>query len=262
MKHSAHRISRDFDLPVRLCRFSRRRTVCWALLALGMIVARLALLPLLPPPEPVIHDEFSYLLAADTFAHGRLANPALPLPEFFESPHVLVSPMYGSKYQPGQGMLLALGQRLLGHPYWGVVLSGAAMVFLFCWAADAWLPPQWTLIAGGLSAILFFIRHYWFSSYWGGALAACGGALVVGGLGRLLQGETHGKTTGASFSLSAGALILYITRPYEGGVLCLVTLGILVFQFLKERAERRGIWLRTVILPNVVVLLAAAPVIG
>jgi len=258
MKHSAQRVSRDFNLPVRLCRFSQRRTVCWALLALGMIVARLALLPLLPAPEPVIHDEFSYLLAGDTFAHGRLTNPTPPLPEFFESPHILVAPIYASRYQPGQGLLLALGQKVFGHPYWGVVLSGAAMVFLFCWAADAWLPPQWTLIAGGLSTILFFIRHYWFSSYWGGALAACGGALVVGALGRLLQG----KTAGAGFSLSMGALILYTTRPYEGGVLCLATLGMLVFQFLKERAGRRAIWLRAVILPNVVVLLVAASLVG
>jgi hypothetical protein len=223
-----------------------------------MILARVALLPVLPVPDPVVHDEFSYLLAADTFAHGRLTNPALPMPEFFESPHVLVSPIYASKYQPGQGLILALGQRLFGDPYWGVVLSGAAMIFLFCWAADAWLPPQWTLIAGGLSAILFFVRHYWFSSYWGGALAACGGALVVGGLGRLLSE----KPNGARFSLSAGALILYTTRPYEGAVLCLVILGILAFAGSKSSPEGRRIWLRPVILPNAAVLLAGALLIG
>ncbi len=249
-----HRIHRDFRLPVRLCRFNGRRYLCWGLLALGMIVGRVALLPILPPPQPEIHDEFSHLLAADTFAHGRLANPTPAHPEFFESPHILVHPVYASKFPPGQDLLLALGQKIAGHPYWGVVLSGALMVFVFCWMADAWLPPQWALIAGALSSVLFFVRHYWFESYWGGSLAAAGGALVVGGLGHVLRG--HPSRARTSFAL--GILLLYSTRVYEGAVLCLAIAVVLGIHFWRLSGDRRFGALRA-LLPNIAILIAAAP---
>ena len=258
MKRTSHRVHRNFRLPVLLSRYSQRRQLWWSALALGMIACRVTLLPLLPVPEPVVHDEFSYLLSADTFAHGRVTNPTPPDPQFFESPHVLVTPIYASKYQPGQGLILALGQKVAGHPYWGVVLSCALMVFLFCWAADAWLPPQWSLVAGVLASVLFFIPSYWFTSYWGGAVGACGGALVVGGLGYLLRGRYES----ARFSLAVGALVLYATRPYEGAVLCMTVLAILTIQFWKSNAIHKRTWLRTVILPNVAVLLVAIPLIG
>ena len=258
MKRFPHRIHREFNLPVRLCRFSRRRWWCWAALALSMILGRVALLPVLPLPEPQIHDEFSYLLSADTFAHGRLANPPLAMPEFFESPHVLVTPVYASKYQPGQGLVLAFGQKVFGHPYWGVVLSGAAMVFLFCWAADAWLPPQWTLLAGALATVLFFVRHYWFTSYWGGALVACGGALVAGAVGYILRGELRS----ARFSLSAGALVLFATRPYEGGILCLAAIGIIALNVARQDRDKRRALICQVILPNAIVAILAVPFVA
>jgi hypothetical protein len=228
--------------------------LCWALLALGMIVGRVVLLPVLPVPVPSIQDEFSNLLTADTFAHGRLTNPSPPHPESLEAMHILVRPVYVSKYPPGHALLLALGQKLTGYPYWGVVLEGALMVFLFCWMADAWLPQHWTLIAGGLSAALFFVRHYWFESYWGGSLAACGGALVVGGLGYILRGR-YGQ---ARVSLALGASVLFFTRPYEGGVLCLATCIVLAIHLCRSDRESRKRFFRIVVPINAAFLLATA----
>jgi hypothetical protein len=194
--------------------------------------ARLLMTPLLSLPQPSVHDEFSYLLAADTFAHGRLTNPAHPMWIHFETFHELLRPTYASKYPPGQGLVLALGQ-IFGAPWAAVWVSMAVLCGLVTWALWVCLEPPWA-IAAGLLAMLNLTGGYWTESYWGGTVAAIGGALVVGALLRLLRRIAPAP----AFVFGAGLAILANTRPYEGLVLAALCAALLLVNSL--RLVRRG----------------------
>lgn len=207
----------------------------WSVLGVGLlaVVVRLSLLSYLPPPEPYVHDEFSYLLQADTFAHGRLANPSHPYWRFFESIHILSVPTYGSKYQPGAALFLALGQKLFGHPFFGVILEVAFLSAAVCWMLQAWVSPGWALVGGLYTVASFGFGHYWMESYWGGAVAAGGAALVLGAYGRMRRRSRLVSPV----TLAAGLVLLWFTRPFEGGFFAIAVAAALTVDLLRGRVD-------------------------
>lgn len=216
----AARLLRVFERPFG--RLGRRPGSAVALVGALAFTLNAAIALLGRIPEPVVVDELSYLLAADTFAHGRLTNPPHPLWTHFETIHVIQQPTYASKYFPGQGLLLALGQVVGGHPIVGVWLGAALAAMAVCWMCFGWLPPRWAVLAGFL-AVVHPGMVRWSQRYWGGSLAMCGGALVLGGLGRALKDPRPRD----GLAMGLGMAILSVTRPFEGGVLTVLALGVL-----------------------------------
>lgn len=212
----------------------------------------MAFLPFLSIPEPLTHDEFSYLLGADTFARGRLTNPAHPFWVHFEAPHVNPQPTYASKYPPGQSVVMALGQQLFGHPWYGVVLSFGLMSASVCWMLQGWLPPSYALLGSLLAITRFSLTSNWVDSYWGGAVAAIGGALVAGAIPRLARRPQ----LSASVLGALGVIILANSRPYEGLVLTFACAGALLWWMQRARRSFRSLCAPRIVIPAGAILLA------
>jgi hypothetical protein len=242
-----------------LSRFAERKRFALVVLFLSVILIRLVVLPLLPVPVPGIHDEFSYLLMADTFAHGRLANLPHPMWVSFETFHVNWLPRYASIYPPAQGAALAIGQ-LLGHPWIGVLLSEAGMCAAILWMLQGWMPARWAFLGAVLAALKLGVASYWINSYWGGACAALGGALVLGAVPRIAK---HAKIRD-TILLGFGIAILANSRPYEGVLLCApVAVWLVLWLAGKTKsAKPRHARLGRVLLPLAVTLLLTAVFMG
>ncbi|QEG34540.1 hypothetical protein [Bythopirellula goksoeyrii] len=226
---------------------SRTAAVC-AVGALSLMIGTLFVLVRFP--QPGAHDEFSYLLAADTFLEGRLANPPHPFWQHFETIHVIQQPTYASKYQPGQGLLLALGTLLGGFPAAGAVIGTALATAAVCWMLGGWLPNRWALVGGLFVALNQSIVLNWTLSYWGGSLPLLGGALMFGAMPRLLRSPRARD----AILLAGGAIVLAATRPYEGFLVGIVISIALAWQLFVEQRFPWRTTLQKIVLPATLVL--------
>src|SRR6266513_468917 len=163
-------IAAAFALRKRVPPLPLPRLADWQACALVVAVSlasSLAAAALHGVPLPEYHDDYGYLLAADTFGHGRLANPPHPLSDHFETMHVLQRPTYAAKFPPGQGMVLAVGSLLFGQPLAAAWLLCALTCGAIWWALRAWLTPELALL-GGLLVAIHPTMLSWAESYHGG----------------------------------------------------------------------------------------------
>lgn len=199
-------------------RVARKKGLSVVLVGLSTLLLRLAILPFCPIPLPFVQDDFSFLLAANTFALGRLTNPTPAMWLHFESIQLTMQPTYMSMYFPAQGLVLAAGKVLFGHPWFGLLCVNALMCAALCWMLQAWLPPSWALLGGVIAILRIGLFSYWINTYsGGGSVAALGAALVLGALPRFVR-TTHLRY---SLLMALGIIALALSRPYEGLLLCI-----------------------------------------
>ncbi len=210
-------------------------------------------------PWPSVNDEFAYLLGADTFASGRLANPQHDLWHHFETFAVSHDPVYASKYPPATSAFMAFGQVVFGHPWWGQLLAYALAAVAVAWMFRAWLGPRWGLIGGVLIALHPVMQHFqrydynwsnysWSHSYWGGSVAMMGAALVFGGVRRVVR---NGRRVDA-LVMALGVTLLAFSRPFEG-LLAVAVAGAVLGRHLLETRPGWPAILQRVALPLLVV---------
>ena len=157
-------------------------------------------------PEPSVHDEFSYLLAADTFANGRF-TVTRPTPSgSISKASISFWPNLCIKVPASTGVDASARAGRRRAPNRGACGAALALhALLICWMLLAWLPPRWAALGGVAVALHPGVLLAWSQSYWGGMVAAWRWGHCS--LGRLGGGSFASRVCAMLYCLgSAGSL--------------------------------------------------------
>lgn len=138
-----------------------------------------------------------------------------------------------------QGLALAFGEIAFRQPWIGVYLSTGLLCGAICWALQAFVPPGWALLGALLATVRLAFFSYWMNSYWGGSMAALGGALALGSLLRLFEpGVPQRRQVLLACLFTASLLILATSRPYEGLAFSVLLLVYFLYQLVMSFSYR------------------------
>jgi hypothetical protein len=127
------------------------------------------------------------------------------------------------------------------------------------WMLSGWLPHRWAFLGAFLAALRLGSFSYWTNSYWGGAVPAVGGALVLGAVPRLMRSYRIRD----SVLLALGVSILANSRPLEGFTLCAsVGLSLAVVLHRKPSVSLRRFASHIISFPAISIILLTALFMG
>ena len=140
--------------------------------------------------------------------HARsrpLESPRPPHPEFFEAPYLLFGTHLPRQVSAGPGPVFGCrGAGLWSSDLGRLVELGLFAATLF-WMLAGWTNRMWALLGTEFAVIGLGITHPWATPYWGGMVAAAGGAILFGAarytfLVDVLQGIAFVAGTTAAFN--------------------------------------------------------------
>jgi hypothetical protein len=191
--------------------------------------------------NPILHDEYAYLIQSNMLASGHLWLPRHEQADFFDTFHLITDRAYASKYGPGTAIACAPAA-LLHLPPWltPLLLSGLAVGLIYLLATELFDDPS----AGWLAALLLLsLGIFRRTSVMVMSQAPMLALLILAMLAYVRWRRTHRPAWILTLGLSIG--LGAITRPVDALCVALpIALAILLdLRHLDNRARIRTILL-------------------